>query len=140
MPFQNYQWASGFGNTEAFVNVEDDVTKYRNKPLIVSGRARFDDGILRTRADLLRYLTGLKSFTWTVPVMSIAQYEYIQTNYTVGGNSFSGRMTIKTRISDDTYADFNAILYLPKQPELTRTRTGDAFQNVTLTFVNAESV
>lgn len=132
MTFQSYALAAGLNNAAGLANIETAFPLYQGNPLIVQGRGRFIPGLLRVRADFQHYLTGITMFTWLIPVMGINQYLYLQSTYSTGGNSYSGKVTAKTRKVDDTYGNFSAIYRIPT-PDLLERRQ-DAFLNVEIVF------
>ena len=138
MAFQGYQWATGLNNAGGLANIEDDVPRYQGEPFIIQGRGALSSGIIRQRADSSLYTTGLVTFVWIAPIMSEAQYDYIQDTYTVGGNSLYGLMTVRTLNDATTFANYNATMQIPDRSELTRKR--NAFQDVTITFTNVEAL
>ena len=141
MAIQGYQWAAGWDATGSFQNVEDDLPTYDGGyPVLVQGRGMYSPGTIKVRADKLREVVGFASFTWLLAALTVAQYDHIQSNYTTGGNSYSGAVTVRTRSNDDSYANFNAVLYLPPQSELERIPGSDVFANVELTFVVQEAL
>lgn len=132
MAFQNYSIASGFNNAAGLANVETAFPTFQGKPMIVQGRT-FNPGEKRRRADKLTYRTGFQIALWRIPVMSIAQYNYWIANFTTGGNSFSGKNTIKTKKVDDTYGDYSVVSDIPSPDEL-KSR-GGAYRDVLITHV-----
>lgn|SRR5574341_428623 len=132
---QGYQWATGFNNAAGLANVETDIVEYRNQPLIVSGRGTFDEGIIRSRSDKTAYATGFNSFTWFISVLGEDQYDDIQSSYTPGGTGYSAKMTVRTRNRSGDFANYNAVLRLPKKSELERIRGQAGFRNVELRFL-----
>lgn len=132
-----YQWAAAFDNAAELAAVETNVPTYRSRPLLVRD-APFDDGLIRGRADKLSETTGFQTFDWIFDLMSVAQYRYIQDTYTVGGTSYSGKLTVRTRDRDGAFANYNAVLRLPKGSELTRFR--DCYRDVRLHFIIEEAL
>lgn len=133
IPFSEYGIVYGWSGTPN--NVETTFPTYQGHPLIVRGRGLYDPGIIRTRADKLDYLTGFSTVIWRIKVLSVAQYNYFQDTYTVGGNSYSGKVTIRTRNTDDAFANVNAVLKMPKASTLTKHPTADAYRDVEIRFV-----
>lgn len=129
MPFQSYSIASGFNNAVGLTNVETTFPLFRNKPLIVQGRT-LNPGIKRKRADKLAYRTGFVIIEWRIPVMSIEQYNYWIATYTTGGNSFSGKNTIRTKNALDAYANYSVVSDIPAPNDL-RSR-GGAYRDVVI--------
>jgi hypothetical protein len=140
MTFQRYALAAGYSSAGSLVNVETSFPTYQEHPLIVQGRGTWDDGIERERADKLSTLTGFQIFKWKLPVMSMAQYDYAQDTYTTGSNGLRGKVTVTTRsiADDDTWANYNAVMHLPKRTDLERKQ--DAFLDVEIIFVVHEAL
>lgn len=138
MSVYQYAIAAGHDNAVNLVNIE--TIKPTGDKFFVPPQAysSFDDGILRVRADVARYTTGRKSFTWPLRVLTVAQYRYLMTNYSTGGNSYSGLVTVKTRNPAGAYANFNATLFLPELPDLTRRYL--TFRDITLIFADAVAI
>lgn len=130
MPFQSYSIASGFNNAGGLMNVETVFPTFQTKPMIVQGRT-FNPGVKRKRADKVGYRTGFQIIIWRIPIMSIAQYNYWQANYTIGGNSYSGKNTIKSKSATDAYANYSVVSELPSPDEL-KSRAG-VYMNVVIT-------
>lgn len=131
----DYKWVASFNNAGNLVAVQSVVPMYQNKPMIIQGRGNWNLGNVFERADKMTTVTGFGSFFWLIKVMSVNQYDYIQDTYTVGGNSLSAKMTVRTRSKGDdtTFANYSAVLRLPKIGDLERRQ--DAYLNVRLTFI-----
>ena len=132
MAIQDYQWVSGFNNSGTLANVETDLPIFQGQIVHVSALGSWNPGIVRPRADRSTLTAGYEFVAWTFSALSLAQYAYIQTMYTVGGNSHYGKLTIATPIEDGTFTNYNAHLYLPMQSELSR--VSQMFTNVVLRF------
>lgn len=117
MPFQDYKIASGWNNAAGLANIETQFPKFQNEPLIVRGRG-FNPGLKRIGANFQVYTTGKRVIRWRFRVMSIAQFNYFVTTYTTGGNSYSGKNTIRTKDETDTYANYSVTSQLPSPDEL----------------------
>lgn len=120
MTFQDYQLAAGHDNAGGLTNVETTIPASQQQTFLPQGRGNFDEGVLRVRGDGLTYLTGFQAFSWPLDVLPYAQWDFMRTTYTTGGNSFSGKVTVRTRLIDGTYANFNALLHLPEPPDETK--------------------
>lgn len=129
---QSYQWASGFNNAAGLVAVALDVPTFNNMPFYVHSLGSWDDGILRNRADKTLGRYGYQRLTWIADVMSDTQYNYIQAK-SPGGNGFSVKMTIRTLTQASAFANYSAVLHLPKKSELNR--IWDAYRSVPLLFI-----
>lgn len=132
VPFQSYSIAAGYNNAAGLANVETTFPTFHGKPMIVRGRT-YNPGVKHRRADKLTYRTGFAIILWRIPVMSIAQYNYWISNYTTGGNSYSGKNTIRTKKTDDTYGNFSVASDIPAPDELT-SRNG-YYRDVLITHV-----
>lgn len=129
---QGYQWASGFNNAAGLASVETDVPTYMNNPFYVHALGAWDEGIVRTRGDMTLGVYGFQRVTWIADVMSDAQYNYIQAK-SPGGNGLSVKMTIRTLDRASAFANYSAILHLPKKSGLER--RWDAYRDVPLVFI-----
>lgn len=132
MTFQSYSWAAGFDDVAGLVNVETDLPSYQGLVVTNAGLGSYDPGIITPKADRLTIARGYQSVEWTFSIMPISVYAYIQSNYTVGGTSHSGKMTIHTTIEDGTFSNFNAYMHLPTQSSLSRVSQG--FTGVVIRF------
>lgn len=110
-----YAIAAGHGQAGSLVNIETikpSGDKYFLYPSLAPNR--LSRGLLRRRADGANYLTGLASVTWVFAGLTRAQWRYLQDTYTVGGDSYSGPVTLRTKSGEtDAYANYNAVLNLP---------------------------
>lgn len=134
----DYQIASGWDQEANFDNVEDILPEYAtHQSFFPKGRGNFDDGTLRIRADGQIYTTGFAGFNWPVDILTYAQWAYLQTNYCTGGTGYSGKVTVRTRLIGGTYANYNAIMILPKPPD--EDKRWIAMRNVVIRFTRVES-
>jgi hypothetical protein len=118
MSFQEYKIAAGYDNEAELQNVEYVIPGYSDRiSFYPRGRGNFDEGIMRTRSDGSVYFTGYQSFTWPLDFLSYSQWIYLQTNYCSGGTGLSGKVTVSTRLPNGTYANYNAVMILPKLKE-----------------------
>jgi hypothetical protein len=134
--YYGYQLAAGWNGAGSLVDIQSIIPTGDRRFVAPQGYSGFDEGVLRVRLDKQRYLTGHTSFPWLFDVLTVAQYRYLMATYTTGGNSYSGKVTARTRIpSSGAFANYNAILYLPKLPELTRKYL--SYRDVVIQFVDA---
>lgn len=84
----------------------------------IQGIGTFDPGEERVYVDASHDDVGEGLFTWLSTRMTWAQYEYILA--TPLQTRRSNRVTVRTRLTGAAYANYNAILTLPKTSELTR--------------------
>lgn len=138
MTVYEYKLASGYDNEAGFQNVETAIPAYANRvSFYPHGRGNFDEGIMRIRGDGTTYFTGFQSFTWPLDFLSYAQWAYLQTTYCTGGTGLSGKVTVATRLPGGTYANYNAVMILPKLKEADKLYGG--IKKTEIKFVRAES-
>lgn len=132
-PWYEYAIAAGWNNP-ALLKALESITPVGDKPFRPpNAYSAFNPGTLRLRADGIAYVEGFASTTWTLSVMTRAQYRYLMANYTIGGNSYSGKVTIKTMTPAGTYTNYNAIMLLPIMPDLDR--AFKIYRNVQIKFI-----
>lgn len=135
MTVSAHQWIGGFNNAATLKTVSDDVPTFQGQLFIVRSK-KIDPGILRVRADGAIAVTGFNTLTWLADGMSDEQYLYIQSTYTPGGTGYSANMTIRTLTGYPsgvaTFANYNAILQLPKRSD--QQDILNAYTGVALTF------
>lgn len=128
-----HKWAAGYGNTSGLKDIERDVPTFLGKPFYVHGQGSWDEGITHMRADKLIATTGFQRFTLIADLMSDVQYNYIQSTYTPGGTGLSAKMTVRTLNRSGNFANYNAVLQLPKKSDLQR--IWNAYRSVALLFI-----
>lgn len=77
----------------------------------------YDPGQRKVRGDGTILMVGFPVVTWVFDVMTRLQHEYLIATYSTGGNTYSGKVTINTRLGTSTYVRMNAIMVLPKTIE-----------------------
>lgn len=119
-PWYEYAIAAGWNNTTGLRNIES-LTPSGDKPFRTpNAYSAFNPGTLRLRADGIAYVEGFPSTAWLLDVLTRKQYQFLMTTYSTGGNSYSGKVTIRTMTPSGSYANYNAIMLLPIMPELDR--------------------
>jgi len=97
------------------------------------GYYAINPGTIRLRLDGTNYETGYPSTRWRFMTMTRAQYQYLISTYSTGGNSYSGNVTINTRdATAGTYVKRNAIMHIPTPEQLTPNFT--VVQNIEIKF------
>lgn len=135
----DYQLAAGNDNEAGLQNVEVVIPAYNQRTTFYPrGRGNYDEGIVRIRADGTAYITGYASITWPLNVLTYTQWAYLQTNYCTGGTGLSGKVTVRTRIPAGTYANYNAVMILPKLSE--QDKIFGAIQSTEIRFVHLEAL
>lgn len=128
-----YQWVLNLNNAVNLVAVQSVVPTFQNKPMIIQGRGRFIDGTPFERADEAITILGKARFSWLIPVMSTVQYAFMRNTYASGG--YFARMTVRTRNSLDSFANYSATLQIPTLETIGESRRSDVYRNVVLNFV-----
>jgi hypothetical protein len=82
------------------------------------GMDGYSRGVRRERGDGLDYYAGYPSTIWRFELLYWKQADYLADTYCAGGTS--GKVTVRTRIGRESYANYNAILKLPMPTEMER--------------------
>lgn len=118
-PFYQYAIASGYNVAAgSLVNIENikpngDIYNF----FAPKAYGFFDPGQRKVRGDGTILMVGFPTVVWAFDVVTRLQHEYLITTYSTGGNTYSGKVTINTRLGTSTYVRYNAILNLPKPIE-----------------------
>lgn len=137
-PLYDYQIADGQNNAAGLVNIEAITPSGDRAFAAPQAFSSFNPGVLRVRADGLSYLAGFQSFTWLFSILTRAQWQYLQDNYSTSGNSYSGKVTVRSRNIDGTYTNYNTLINIPLLPDLDRQFT--AYKQVRIEFTRAVSL
>jgi hypothetical protein len=134
---QEYAVVSGHNNPGDLETIED--IRVSGRPLLSSIEAlgEFDDGLERAYLDGSIEDNGLASWGWKSASMLPSEYGYIRTNILAGKRS--GPVTVRTRLNDGTYSNFNATLTLPKRGDL-QLQPGGWYKDVPWTFTSGEEL
>lgn len=114
---QEYALVAGFNNAVGLVTVETLAVSGKYYAPI-QGVGTYDPGEERVYVDGTHDDVGEGLFSWLSTWMTWAQYEYILATPLAGRRS--NRVTVRTRLNGAAYANYNAILTMPKASELTR--------------------
>lgn len=120
--YPDYQIAVGWNNAASLRSIESITPTNDSAFPPPSAYNGFDAGSVLVKGDGQTYLSGFAAFTWRFSHLTWAQYQYLIATYSTGGTSYSGKVTVRSRIQTGSFANYNAILLLPKLPELQRTR------------------
>jgi hypothetical protein len=127
------QWATGWDNSGNLQEVRQDLPVFSGSIYGADPATPNDSpGNIQIRADGLSSVNGYRIINWVFDLLTREQWTYIQTTYTVGGSSYSGKMTIRTLDEDNTYTNLNAYMYLPPKAQLER--DNDFYLGVTISF------
>lgn len=140
MQLYQYKLAAGYNNAAGLVNIESIIPTGDRAFSPPQGYASFSPGVLRVRADGLRYVAGFQTILWIFSLLTAAQWRYLQDTYTVGGNSYSGKVTVANRNEDGSYSNYNAIIYVPPLPELASNRKWLNYRDVEIRFARAVTI
>ncbi len=128
-----YQFAIGAGHNVALGSLTNVETAFPRAGIESYGR--YDAGSIRVRADGTVYLAGFPALAWKLSGLTRTEFRSIMTTYC--NSSYSGKTTIYTLTDNDTtYSRLNAILTLPKLPEVDADtgRSNNYLVNVILRF------
>lgn len=77
----------------------------------------YDPGQRKVRGDGTILMVGFPVVTWEFDVITRLQHEYLIATYSTGGNTYSGKVTINTRLGTSSYSRMNAVMVIPKPVE-----------------------
>lgn len=136
--YPEYKIASGWDNVAGLSSIEGLMIEGDICPFTYpKGIKQFDPGIRKTRADGSDYFVGYPSTRWLFGVMTWRQWTYAKDTFCAG--EYSGQVTIRTRTAGLTYANFNAVLKLPKEIDLPDS-TAPVIPDVTWTFTRLQDI
>lgn len=120
--YYDYKLAAGWNNAGSLVNITSITPTGDYRPFLPpDGWSQYDAGLVRVRLDNLGYFSGFATATWKWGALSRWQYSYLRTTYTLNANSYRGKVTVRTIGADGlSFSNFNAIIVIPKLPELDR--------------------
>lgn len=125
MALYSYAIAAGHNQAASLINFERIQPTGEPYFLAPQNFGHFDPGAIRIRGNGTIYLAGFGSTSWIIEAITKGQFRYLMETY--GGNSYSGLVTIKTRTDDpDVYANYNAVMRLPKLEEMRKVTSGFA--------------
>lgn len=136
-PQYQYEIASGY-NQATLTNIEAIKPPGGTYFYPPSAYSAFNPGTVRIRVDGQIYNTGFPSATWHFDTMFRDQYQYLMQNYSTGGNSYSGTVTVQTRAVNGSYVPYNAVMVLPTLPEMERNFI--SFRNVSVKFTRLQAI
>ncbi len=103
-----------------------------------SAYSSYNPGSVRIRMDGEVYNTGFGSADWHFDTIFRPQWRLLQTNFTIGGNSYSGPVTAVTPNPAGTFVPYNAVMILPNLPQLERNFT--AYRNVVVKMTRLQTL
>lgn len=130
--FQDNQIAAGHNNTAGLTNIGLIVPASHiafPEPVVMPYH---NPGILKIRTDGAVATIGFPSQVWMMPFLTYTHYDYLLETYC--GDGYSGKVTIRTRIRKNPYANYNATLVVPTPEELLNSNVGWGYQQVPLTM------
>lgn len=115
-----YQLAAGYnlpGLLTTLEGVEVDADDYPRTFPIIRAYGSYDEGVRRIRGDGTAFFSGYATVNWVFPVLTRKQEEYLRATYCAG--EYSGKVTVRTTTDDDadSFANYNAVMMLPKLSE-----------------------
>jgi len=108
--------AAGYNNAIALAAIEA-ITPPGDRPFVAPrALGLYDPGQFRIRGDGTLYTAGFASAQWLFSAITQLQVRYLMETYCANG--YSGKVTVSTRTDDpDSYANYNAVMLLPKLSE-----------------------
>ncbi len=111
--YGNYKLAAAWNNAAGLSPIE---TILAVEGMYPAPLGTYDPGERRKTGDGLDYFRGYPSCQWPFVFIYWAKHKSLMSTYCAG--SYSGKVTVRTRIDDSAnYANFNAIINLPKLPD-----------------------
>lgn len=137
MSIYDYQIAAGHDNAAGLVNIEA-ITPSGDKTFYPpAGVGTYNPGEFRIRGDVSLYIAGEASCEWVFSSLTRAQVRYLMTTYCA--SSYSGKVTIRTKTDNiNTYANYNAVMVLPKLTETERNYT--RYRNYRIRFIQVTAL
>lgn len=137
MAIFEYQIAAGYNNAAGLVNIETIKPSsdflYFWAPVSTD---KYSPGIKRVRLDGVRARFGKASTAWPFDLMTFLQFKYIRDTYCNGG--YSGKVTIRTRVGVNTYANFNAVLDMDEESLQRKIENREMYEGVEVRFTGME--
>lgn len=131
MPFYEFSIAVGHDAADDLENIEAIVPTDDVAFKVPDGFATFNAGIIRVRHDGLDISAGFKSAIWLFPGLTRLQWQWLWER--------RGLVTIRTLNDEYAFANYNAVMSVPKLAALRQQRRlgpyeGGAFEDVEITF------
>jgi hypothetical protein len=139
--YPNYQIAVGNDNAAGLATLEGTVAAGASKPFPPVTNFQFvDPGEFRIRANGTLFVSGFISLTWRLDGgIDAVMEKYLRDTYC--SSRYSGLVTIKTDIeTNGTYANYNAVMYLPKRAEAGIIDGSLIFTPYNIRFVRVEAL
>lgn len=106
--FTDHKIAAGWNNAGSLTKVGLIVaTSNIAFPEPSGAQGGYNAGTIKQRMDLQLVVTGFNREQWMFNMLTYPQYRYLQTTYFAGG--FSGKLTIRTRWQENSYANYNCV-------------------------------
>ena len=112
----DYKWAVGYNNAAGLALVSTTVPSSDeafNRGEIVLALPNYNPGIPKIRGIGLVTYSGFKATKWMFGYWTLPQYAYLQTTFAGGLGQYQGFVTIRTRIGNTGFANYNAIINIP---------------------------
>ena len=138
--YPDYKLAAGHNNAAGLAVVEGvkpsgDIYAFTYPKSLGTG----DPGQRETREDGLDYFAGYLYDEWHYAVMTRIQRNYLRTTYCASG--YSGKVTVRTRVDAETYANYNAAIHIPTPRDLgINNQRQKKWLNVVIAFTQMEAL
>lgn len=116
-----YKWAAGYNNAAGLTLVSTTIPSSDvvfNAGEGVLALPNYNPGIAKIRGTGLISYVGYKSTKWGFGYWTLLQYEYLQTTFCGALGNYTGFVTIRTRIGNTAFANYNAIINVPTPDQL----------------------
>ena len=118
--YPDYQIAAGNNNVAGLVAIESITPAGDHAFFCPRGYGFYNPGDFKIRGTGLMFNSGFPSVTWRFTVMTFEQDYYLRNTIFGDSAAWSGLVTVRTDARrEGTFANYNAVLILPKPVELT---------------------
>lgn len=117
----DYKWAVGYNNAAGLALVSSTIPSTDeafNRGEIILALPNYNPGVPKIRGTGLISYAGYKSTKWGFGYWTLLQYEYLQTTFAGALGKYTGFVTIRTRIGNTAFANYNGIMNIPTPDQL----------------------
>lgn len=138
--FSDYQIAAGNNNAAGLTAFEEIVPSGEDMYFIApSGAGGYDPGVFEIRGNGTATFNGFKRQVLTFSYCTFPIANHLNDTYCSG--NYNGLVTLRTKLEpDDSFANYNAIMYLPKPSEWQVGRSRDHIAPYPIRFLKLEAI
>jgi len=112
----NYQLAAGNNNAGGLTALTS-ITDSNSIPFIMPrGKGSRNRGVKRDRLNATQATSGFDSLVWNFTAITLDQYNLLLSTY-------EGLVTVKISLTSTSFANYNAVMVVPDEDELTYVKT-----------------